>query len=128
MYILGIPVKISSQKSVYFPVNYLHFYGFDRYYDYLIREQLERGFLFLPYCKRILLQNEAIVTLRASNTYLPEQWINDNHLIAGQDSLYLVGIDNGLLISTTQKIEISVKPVSPVFSEKDNKYITHQKV
>lgn len=106
MNVLGLPVKVSSQKSIYFPVNYLHVYGIDIYYDYLIRQQFEHYFIFLPYCKRPLLQNEVIIKLRAGNTYLPEQWLAENKVVPGQDSLYLVGVDDGLLISATQRIRL----------------------
>lgn len=106
MNILGCPVKISSMKSIYFPINYLHAYHIDIKNDFLIRQQFESYFIFRPYCKRELLQNEVIVTLRAGNTYLPVKWLVSNHLTPGKDSLYLVGIDDGFVVSAATQISL----------------------
>jgi len=106
MNILGCPVKISSGKSIYFPVNYLHTYNIDIYVDCMIRQQFETYFIFRPYCERELLPNETVIKLRAGNTYLPEKWLIDNHLTPGKDSLYLVGVDNGLVVSVAAQISL----------------------
>jgi hypothetical protein len=106
MNILGCPVKISSGKSIYFPVNYFHTYHIGIHVDCMIRQQFETYFIFRPYCERELLPNEIIVKIRAGSTYLPEQWLIDNHLTPGKDNLYLVGIDNGFLLSATARISL----------------------
>jgi len=106
MKILGLPVKISSQKFIYIPANYLQVYGIDRYCDCLIRQEHKTYFLFLPYERRPLLQNEVVVNLRAGATYLPEQWLIANQLTPGKDSLYLVGANDGLLISIHNPIDL----------------------
>lgn len=104
MYLFGVPVKISAQGAIYIPVNYMIAIGIDRYYDYLIRRELDRQFIYCPYQKRPLLQNEVIVNLRAGVTYLPVHWLNASGLIPGRDSLYMVGVDDGLLCSVTKRI------------------------
>ena len=106
MNIWGCPLKITSQNTICFPANYLHVYDIDIFGDYLIRQQFENFLVFYQYCKRELLPNESIVKLRAASTYLPEQWIVDNHLVPGKDSLYLVGIDNGFVVSATAQISL----------------------
>lgn len=104
MNVLGVPIKLSAQRTIYFPQNYLHAYGIDIYCDCLIRRQHEHHLIFLPYCKRLLQQNEVIVNLRAGSTYITEQWISNNHLMPGKDFLYLVGVNEGLLVSVTPRI------------------------
>jgi hypothetical protein len=106
MKILGVPVKISSQKSIYIPANFLQVYGIDRYLDCLIRQEFRNRFIFLRYEKRPLLENETVVSIRAGATYLPEQWIADNQLTPGKDSLYLVGANEGLLVSASEEIRL----------------------
>lgn len=100
---MGLPVKISSQCSIYIPITYMLAVGIDRYYDSLIRRQLDHQFIFYPYSNRPLLQNEVIVNLRAGATYLPKQWVTENGLVPGQDNLYMIGIDGGLLLSVEKK-------------------------
>jgi len=106
MKILGLPVKISSQKFIYIPVNYLQVYGIDRYCDCLIRKEYKDRFIFLPYEKRPLQQNENVVNLRAGATYLPEQWLMDNQLTPGRDNVYLIGANDGLLISASEEVKL----------------------
>ena len=106
MNILGCPIKITSVKSIYFPITYLQTYNIDVFGDCLIRQQFETYFIFRPYCKRELLLNEVIVKLRAGNTYLPDQWLVDNHLVPGKDNLYLIGIDDGFVVSVSTKISL----------------------
>ena len=104
MNVLGLPVKLSSQRTIYFPLNYMHAFGIDIYCDCLIRRQFEHHLIFFSYCKRQLQQNEIIVNLRAGNTYIPNQWISDNQLTPGKDFLYLIGMDDGLLVSVTPRM------------------------
>jgi hypothetical protein len=106
MKILGCPLKISSLNAIHFPVNYLLVYGIKNNFDSLIREQHDNFFVFRLCCERELLENEEIVNVREGNTYLPDQWIVTNGLIAGKDSLYLAGIDDGLIVSTTAQINL----------------------
>ena len=106
MNVLGCPVKITSARSIYFPVTYLHAYNIDIYGDHLIRQQFGSYFIFRPYCERDLLPNETLIKLRAGNTYLPAKWLIDNHLTPGKDSLYLLGVDNGFLVSATAQISL----------------------
>ena len=106
MKVLGVPVKISSQKSIYIPANFLQVYGIDRYSDCLIRQEFSNHFIFLPYEKRPLLENETVVNLRAGATYLPERWIIDNQLTPGKDSLYLIGANDALWVSANEAIKL----------------------
>lgn len=118
MKILGLPVKISSQKSIYIPANYLQVYGIDRYCDCLIRQEYKTCFIFLPYEKRQLLENEVVVNLRAGATYLPEQWLTNNRLTPGRDSVYLVGAGDGLMISSSEEIKLQKAELIPLFVRK----------
>lgn len=104
MNILGCPVKVGINSSIYFPVNYLHVYGIDMYYDLLIRQQFESCFIFRPFEKRLLKQNETIEKVRGGNVFLPKHWLTENKLKPGDSYMYLIGIDDGLLISSVPRI------------------------
>ena len=104
MNILGCPIKLSSQNAIYFPPNYMHVYHIDQCVDVMIRQQFDHHFIFRPYIKRELRPNEKIVHIRACVTYLPPEWIEANGLVSGIDSLYLIGIDDGFVVSATEKI------------------------
>ncbi len=105
MNILGCPVKISSQRTIYFPVTYLHYYRINAY-DQLVRQQYEHYFLFRPYCEQPLMEDEVLVRLHAGNTHLPDKWLIDNQLKPGKDYLYLIGIDDGFVVSASAKITL----------------------
>lgn len=106
MNILGCPLKLSSQNAIYFPLNYMRIYKLDSYLDVMIRQQFYHHFIYRPYCKRKLLQNEKVVHIRACVTYIPPEWIAANSLVPGKDCLYLIGIENGFIVSATEKIQL----------------------
>ena len=104
MIILGCPLKISSQKTIYFPKLYLEYFKIDTRNDIVIRENHSDYFIYRPYSERLLADNEQKSIIRACSTYIPVEFLHQNRLVPGQDSLYLIGIDHGMKVSTNRKI------------------------
>jgi len=104
MRILGSPLKISSMKSIYFPKLYLEQFGIDTRNDVVIRESHEDYFIYRPYMQRPLADNEEKIVIRACSTYIPADFIHRNQLVSGQDSLYLIGIGDGLKVSVSKQV------------------------
>lgn len=104
MIILGCPLKISSQKTIYFPKLYLEYFKIDTRNDIVIRENHADYFIYRPHTERLLADNEQKAIIRACSTYIPVEFLHQNQLVPGQDFLYLIGIDHGLKVSTNKQI------------------------
>ena len=98
--ILGCPLKISAMKEIYFPRLYIQHFGIspdgpvtvirENHYDYYIYRN-DDG--------RELLANEIRVTVRKGFTSIPAEFLRKNGLKPGVDSLYLLGVEDGLRVS-----------------------------
>lgn len=105
--IWGCPLKMTSQNAIHIPINYLHDYELDLYSkNSMIVQQYDTYYVFKPFYKRDLLQNEFLITIRGSNICIPLQWVISNSIIPGKDYLYLIGIDDSLVVSATKEISI----------------------
>ncbi len=104
MRILGSPLKISSLKVIYFPKLYLEYFGIDTRNDIVIRENHEDYFIYRPHTERPLADNEEKIVVRACSTYIPAEFVHRNRLLPGKDSLYLIGIGDGLKVSVSKQV------------------------
>jgi len=102
--ILGSPLKISSLSVIYFPRLYLEHFGIDTRRDITIRENHEDYFIYRPYTERPLADNEEKVVVRACSAYVPAEFVHRNQLVPGKDSLYLIGIGDGLKVSVSKQV------------------------
>lgn len=98
--ILGCPLKISAMKQIYFPRLYIQHFGISPDEPVtVIRENHDDYYIYRSDDGRELLENETRVTIRRGFTSISAEFLKRNGLKAGEDSLYLLGIENGLKVS-----------------------------
>ncbi len=102
MNIIGCPLKISRNKKIYFPRLYLINYGIDTHDATVIRENHDDHYIYRPFKPRPLAENEELVGIRVCSTYIPSSFLNRNHLTPWDDELYLVGLEDGLLVRVSK--------------------------
>lgn len=93
------PLKISRHRGIYFPKLYLEYYGIDTRDATVIRENHDDYFIYRPYSSRPLASNEEYVHFRVCSTRIPSSFLYRNHLKPWDDELYLIGLEDGLLVS-----------------------------
>ncbi|MGX8700928.1 hypothetical protein [Caproiciproducens sp.] len=100
MNVLGCPLKISAMKEIYFPRLYIQHFGIspDRPVA-VIRENHDDYYIFRNDDGRELLENEIRVTVRKGFASIPAEFLRRNGLTPGVDSLYLLGVEDGLKVS-----------------------------
>ena len=96
--IIGLPLKIFSNKNVYIPYEYLRLYGISEKKDKLLLDIRESSLFYRPYCESQ--RGDSVSrTIKAGLTALPAAWLRKNGLIPG-DRVFLLGTTAGLLIYT----------------------------
>ena len=103
--ILGCPLKISAMKQIYFPRLYIQHFGIspDEVVT-VIRENHENHYIYRFDDGRDSLDNEIHVTIRKGFTSIPAEFLRRNGLKPGVDSLYLLGVEDGLKVSVKKDI------------------------
>lgn len=96
--IIGLPLKIFSNRSIYIPFEYLRYYGISEKKDRLLLEIRDSSLFYQPYKNEP--GNELCGSTRAIKsglTSLPVSWLRQNKLAAG-DRVFLLGTTDGLLL------------------------------
>ena len=98
--ILGCPLKISAMKEIYFPRLYIQHFGISPDGPVtVIRENHDDYYIYRNDDGRELFENEIRVTVRKGFTSIPAEFLRRNELKPGEDSLYLLGVEDGLKVS-----------------------------
>jgi hypothetical protein len=98
--ILGCPLKISAMKEIYFPRLYILHFGISPDEPVtVIRENHADYYIYRNDYGRELLENEIRVTIRKGFASIPADFLRRNGLKPGVDSLYLLGVEDGLKVS-----------------------------
>ena len=105
MNILGCPLKISAMKEIYFPRLYIQRFGISPDGPVtVIRENHDDYYVFRNDDGRELVENETRVTIRRGFTSISTEFLKRNGLKPGVDSLYLLGVEDGLKVSVKKDI------------------------
>lgn len=94
--ILGIPLKIASDNSVYIPKSFWTFYGFSTD-DQVIREEMPDRIVFRCPWPRQLLPSEKILRVSQGRVHLRRTWL-EQHKLAINDKVWLIGTRDGFII------------------------------
>jgi hypothetical protein len=98
--IIGLPIKIFSNRQIYIPMEYLRFYGISQGHDKLRIFKSNHCLIYCP-CTDNTLNNDNsdIVSIRVGLTPIPLDFMYKNGLSLG-DTVYLLGTTKGLLVYT----------------------------
>lgn len=103
-FIWGYPAPISYCNFVYIPKTYCKEYALKK--GKILRTDFNDKFIFKRFTGDPVNDNESVVAFSKSSVHIPMQWTKRNKLISGKDFLYIIGIDDTLVISAKRDIEI----------------------
>ena len=94
--ILGIPLKIAVDNSIYIPRSFLLYYGIP-VNGTVIREELPDRLLFRALQRSELRPSEKLLRVYQGHVHLRPAWMSAHQLSAG-DRVWLIGTEEGLVL------------------------------
>ena len=94
--ILGIPLKIAVDNSVYIPRSFLLYYGIP-VNGPVIREELPEKLLFCAARVSELQPSEKLLRVYQGHVHIRPAWMSAHQLSAG-DRVWLIGTEEGLVL------------------------------
>lgn len=94
--ILGVPVKICADYSIYVPKTFWHYYGISTN-DQVIREEITNKVIFRCPWPRQLLPSEKLLRVHQGKVHIRPEWLIRHSLSVG-DEVWLIGMRDGLVI------------------------------
>lgn len=102
--IIGLPLKIFSNKNVYIPYEYLRLYGISEEKDKLLLDIRESSLFYRPFRKGTDVATRSNTrSIKAGLTPLPVSWLRQNKLTAG-DRVFLLGTTGGLFLYIRREV------------------------
>lgn len=99
--IIGLPLKINRNHSIYIPFEYLRYYDISEKCDKFALETSAHSLFYRP-LRAQPMPGIKIKPIRAGLTQLPAAWMHQNNLSVG-DYVHLLGKADGLLVYVSHK-------------------------
>lgn len=99
--LIGLPLKINRNHSIYIPFEYLRYYDISEQHDKLSLEISVHSIFYRPLRNKPM-PGTKIKPIRTGLTQLPAAWMHQNNLSAG-DYVHLLGKTDGLLVYANPK-------------------------